>query len=165
MLFRSDWYVANLHKWAFVPRSSGFLWAAPERQPGLHPAVISWGLDQGFATEFDLPGTRDPSPHLTAPAALAFIDWLGGLDAVLAHTHDLAWRGAHLLARRWQAPIEIPRSLAGPMVTVMLPAALGSTREDAAALRDGLLFDDRIEVQVHAARGRLHAREIGRAHV
>ena len=38
-----DWYVANLHKWAFVPRSSGFLWAAPERQATVHPAVISRG--------------------------------------------------------------------------------------------------------------------------
>jgi len=25
-----DWYVGNLHKWAWVPRSSGVLWAAPE---------------------------------------------------------------------------------------------------------------------------------------
>jgi len=42
-----DWYVANLHKWALVPRSSGLLWAAPERQGGLHPAVISWGSIRG----------------------------------------------------------------------------------------------------------------------
>ena len=24
-----DWYVANLHKWAFAPRATGVLWAAP----------------------------------------------------------------------------------------------------------------------------------------
>src|SRR5215467_13260044 len=39
-----DWYVANLHKWAHAPRSSGFLWADPQHQASLHPAVISWGL-------------------------------------------------------------------------------------------------------------------------
>src|SRR5439155_24952894 len=43
-----DWYVANLHKWAHAPRSCGVLWAHPDRQPGLHPPVISWGLDKGF---------------------------------------------------------------------------------------------------------------------
>jgi isopenicillin-N epimerase len=48
-----DWYVANLHKWAHAPRSSGFLWTHPSRQAGLHPVVISWGLDQGYLAEFD----------------------------------------------------------------------------------------------------------------
>ena len=29
----ADWYTANLHKWAWAPRSCGILWASPERQP------------------------------------------------------------------------------------------------------------------------------------
>ena len=87
-----DYYVANLHKWAFVPRSSGFLWAAPERQPGLHPTVISWGLDQGFTTEFDWVGTRDPAPFLAAPEGIAMMREMG-VDAVWRYTHGLA-RGA-----------------------------------------------------------------------
>jgi len=153
-----DWYVANLHKWAFVPRSSAFLWVTPERQASVHPAVISWGLDQGFTTEFDLVGTRDPSPFLAAPAALAFIEELGGLAAIHAYTHDLAWRGAHYLAQRWGTAFETPRALVGSMATVMLPASAGSTREHAASLRDALLFEDHIEVQVHASADRLHAR-------
>ena len=44
------------------------------------------------------------------------------------------------------------------MATVPLPDRLGSTAADAATLRDALLFQDRIEVQVHAASGRLWAR-------
>ena len=47
------------------------------------------------------------------------------------------------------------------MATVMLPEALGSTADDAATVRDALLFGDRIEVQVHAFRGRLYARVCG----
>lgn len=152
-----DWYVANLHKWAFVPRSSGFLWAAPERQAGLHPPVISWGLDQGFTTEFDLVGTRDPSPHLAAPAAFSFIESFG-LDVILAHNHDLAWHGARMLAKQWGTSFDTPESLVGSMATIALPSSLGSTREDAARLRDGLLFEDQIEVPVHPSRERLHAR-------
>jgi isopenicillin-N epimerase len=152
-----DWYVANLHKSAFVPRSSAILWAAPERQASLHPVVISWGLDQGFTAEFDLVGTRDASAHLAAPAALEFIDSFG-LDRILAHNHDLAWRGAQLLAERWGTTLENPESLIATMATVPLAQSHGNSRDEASRLRDQLLFEDHIEVQVHAARGRLYAR-------
>ena len=152
-----DWYVANLHKWMWVPRSSGILWASPERQGTLHPAVVSWGLDEGFTTIFDLPGTRDPSPHLAAPAAIdLFDDW--GLEAIRRYRHDLAWQAAQHVSQRWDTPFETPSSMIGAMVTVTLPASLGSTREDAQQLRDALLFADDIEVPVHAYRGRLRAR-------
>ncbi|OFW05839.1 MAG: class V aminotransferase [Acidobacteria bacterium RIFCSPLOWO2_02_FULL_67_36] len=152
-----DWYVGNLHKWMWVPRSSAILWAAPERQAGVHPAVTSWGLDQGFTTEFDLPGTRDPSAHLTAPAALAYMRELG-VEAVQRYNHSLAWDGARLLAGRWNTEFVAPESMIGTMATVMLPSSLGTTVEDAAKLRDRLLFEDRIEVQLHATNGRLYAR-------
>jgi len=152
-----DWYVGNLHKWAFTPRSSGILWAPPERQADLHPTVISWGLDQGMAAEFDLLGTRDPTPYLAAPAALAFLRELGA-EAVSAYDHDLAWNGARRLAERWRTPFETPEEMIGTMATVPLPVALGKTREEAGALRDALLFEDAIEVQVHAWRDRLHVR-------
>jgi isopenicillin-N epimerase len=152
-----DWYVANLHKWMWVPRSSGILWASPERQHGLHPVVISWGLDQGFTTEFDSPGTRDPAAHLSAPHAIALLQELGA-DVVRAYNHALAWDGGHLLAERLGTSFDTPRSMIGTMATVPLPQALGSTRDDAATLRDRLLFEDAIEVQVHASGGRLRAR-------
>ena len=152
-----DWYVGNLHKWMWVPRSSGILWASPERQRGLHPAVISWGLDQGFTAEFDLPGTRDPSSHLSAPLAIAMMRELG-VEAIMQHNHLLALNGARHLARRWGTSFETPEELIGTMATVALPEAAGRTADDAAGVRDRLLFEDRIEVQVHAYQDRLHAR-------
>ncbi len=153
-----DWYTANLHKWALVPRSSGILWTSPERQAMTHAPVISWGLDQGYTTEFDLVGTRDPSALLAAPAAFAFIDHLGGLPAMHAYMHELAWNGANLLADRWGTPLDTPRDLLGAMVTVTAPANAGSTAEDASRLRDRLLLEEQIEVKVHAWRGRVHLR-------
>lgn len=153
----ADWYVANLHKWAFVPRSSGILWAPPERQQGLHPAVISWGLDQGFTTEFDLPGTRDPSAHLTAPAALELWREFGG-EEVRRWNHELAWRAAHHLAAQWGVVFSTPESMIGCMATLALPAELGASDADAALLRDALLFEDSIEVGVKAGGGRLWVR-------
>ena len=144
-----DWYTANLHKWACAPRGCGFLWAARSRQAGLHPPVISWGLDKGFTAEFDWIGTRDPSPWLAAPEGLAFLEDLG-LAAVRQHNHDLAWRGAEMLADRWGTTLAIDEASVGFMVTVPLPQSLGGTAADAARVRDALLFQHRIEVQVHA---------------
>jgi isopenicillin-N epimerase len=152
-----DWYVANLHKWAHAPRSCGILWAPPARQAGLHPPVISWGLDQGFRAEFDWVGTRDPSPWLAAPAGIAFLESLGA-DAARRYNHDLAWRAAEGLTTRWRTALGRDEASVGSMVTVPAPDALGATAADAARLRDALLDDDRIEVQVHAGHGRLWLR-------
>ena len=159
----ADWYVANLHKWAFAPRSSGILWAGPERQRTLHPTVISWGLDQGFTAEFDLLGIRDPSCHLAAPAGIAYQRELG-LDALRAYNHDLAWRGAQLLAERWGSRFEVPESMVGTMATVPLPERVGGDRDQAARLRDALLYEDSIEVQMHAWRGRTWVRISGQVY-
>ena len=152
-----DWYSANLHKWAFAPRPAGFLWAAPERHEGLHPTVISWGLDQGLSAEFDLTGTRDPSAFLAAPEAIAFLRDLGA-GAVRAYNHALAWEAARHLSGRWGTKLEMGEEMVGTMATVPLPERMGSTPEDAARLRDALLFEDRIEAQLHAWRDRLWVR-------
>jgi isopenicillin-N epimerase len=152
-----DWYTANLHKWAWAPRSSGFLWAAQERQDGLHPAVVSWGLDQGFTREFDWVGTRDPTPWLAAPAGLEFMDELGA-DAVRRWNHGLAWQAGLHLRGQWGTQLGMNENATGTMITVPLPASLGGTREEAARLRDALLFEDAIEVQLHAWGGRLWVR-------
>jgi isopenicillin-N epimerase len=152
-----DWYAANLHKWGHTPRSLGILWAPPERQPGLHPPVISWGLGRGFTTEFDCVGTRDPSAALAAPEAIAFLRALG-VEAAQRYMHDLVLASARMLAARWGTRFDAPESMIGTMATVPLPERAGSTPEAALALRDALLDEDRIEVQLHAHRGGLWVR-------
>ena len=158
-----DWYAANLHKWLWVPRSSGILWAAPARQEGLHPPVISWGLDQGFTAEFDAPGTRDPSAFLSAPTAIALMRELG-VEAVQAYNHALAWDGAHLLASRWGVPFDTPEWMIGTMATVPLPPRLGGADADASRVRDALLFDQGIEVKTFAFRDACYARISGQVY-
>ena len=153
----ADWYLGNLHKWAWSPRSCGILWVAPARQAALHSPVVSWGLDRGLDWEFDWPGTRDPTPHLAAPAGLAMLAALG-FEAVLEWNHRLAWTGAQALATRWGTRFLVPEEMVGPMATVPLPPALGSTADDAARLRDQLLFEDSIEVHVHSRLDRLWVR-------
>jgi isopenicillin-N epimerase len=158
-----DWYVANLHKWAWTPRSCGILWARQEHQATLHPPVISWGLDEGFTREFDWVGTRDFSAWLAAPAALALLAG-HGLDAVRAHNHAIAWNGAHRLAERFGTDFDVPESLIGTMATVPLPESMGSTADEALALRHALFSDHGIEVQLHAYRERLWVRISGQVY-
>jgi isopenicillin-N epimerase len=146
-----DFYTANLHKWAFAPRSSAVLWAAPDRRDRLHPTVISWGFGLGWHAEFDWVGTSDPTPYLCAPAGLAFIDEaLGGRDALWGHNHALAWRSAVRLCQRWNLPWTTPREMVGSMVSVPLPPVLGRGPQAATALKDWLLFEHSIEAQVLA---------------
>lgn len=152
-----DWYVGNLHKWAWAPRGTGFLWASKEQQPKVHPPVISWGLDEGFTSEFDWSGTRDPSGWLTAPFALDLMRSIG-MDAIQGRNHQLAWQGAQLLCDRWGTTMEVDKRWFGSMVAVPLPEPLGSGEELASRLRDQLLFEDRIEVPIIAREGRLWAR-------
>ena len=152
-----DWYVGNLHKWAYAPRSCGILWARPDRQAGLHPPVVSWGLDQGFLAEFDWVGTRDPSPWLAAPVGLGLLQELD-FDAVRRYNHDLAWRACQELTDRWGGAVERDEESVGSMVTVPLPKTFGCTPELASRLRDSLLDDDHIEIHVHARDGQMWVR-------
>jgi isopenicillin-N epimerase len=139
--FGADWYTANLHKWAWAPRSCGILWTAKQHQGYLHPTVISWGLDNGIAAEFDLLGTRDPSAPLTAPYAIELLNQVGGTDGVAAiyrYNHDLAWWSGRYLADRWDTSFATPEEMIGAMVNVRLPTRLGSTADDAERVRAGI---------------------------
>lgn len=157
----ADWYVGNAHKWLFAPKGCGFLWAAPARQPGLHPLVVSHGLDQGFTAEFDWVGTRDPSAWLTVRDALDFLNGLGpkslGAAAVRAHNRDLAAEAATLLSAAWNSEAGAPAAMRGAMATLRLPLS-GTTPEAAAGFHDRLIDEHAIEVPVLALGGSLWTR-------
>jgi isopenicillin-N epimerase len=151
-----DWYTANLHKWAWAPRSCGILWTSPAQQEHLKPTVISWGLDHGMAAEFDLPGTRDPSPWLTAPFAIELLREFG-LDAVFAHNHDLACSAGQQVSDAWGTPFTTPPEMLGAMVSVVLPARLENT--PAAAKRyQATLAEAGIEIPLHSSPEGVRAR-------
>jgi isopenicillin-N epimerase len=156
----ADWYTGNLHKWCWSPRSCAILWTAPEQQAETKPPVISWGYEQGYVVEFDWNGTKDPTPALTAPVAIALMREIG-IEAVRRYNHTLAREGAHALAARWETPFETPESMIGTMATVALPAEMGRTKDQAVRLRAALHDEDGIEVQLHAWRERLWVRISG----
>ena len=145
----ADFYTANLHKWGWTPRSSGFLWVAPQHREWVHPTVISWGLDRGLDAEFDLLGTRDPTPFLVIPEALMYRESFGE-DKIRSYNHDTCWAGARHLAGEWGTPFRTPESMIGAMAVVTLPLRLGHTAADAERLRLHLSDVSRIEVPIFA---------------
>lgn len=152
-----DWYVGNLHKWAFAPRGCGIMWCAADSQDGLHPPVISWGLDESYTAEFDWTGTRDPSAYLAAPAGIAFLEELG-VDAAADYRHDLVRRATEMLRQRWDGPVGAPADMTASMALAALPDRFTADKETAQALRDKLLFEHDIEVPVLPWQERLWAR-------
>ncbi|MEN0062775.1 MAG: aminotransferase class V-fold PLP-dependent enzyme [Myxococcota bacterium] len=122
----ADIYVANLHKWLWAPRPCGVLWARPELQDQVRPAVASWGYDQSFHAAFEWVGTKDPSPFLAAPEAITMFEEVGP-DAVRTYNHDLVWAGGNLLADRWGTARMAPESMVGAMMAVALPKTVPRT--------------------------------------
>ena len=108
----------------------------------------------------DFPGRAIPSPHLSAPAAIAFMRELG-VDAVRGYNHALAWEGARLLAERWGTDFSTrSRSSARwPRSPFRHRLAPPSTMHRGCATR--CCIDKRIEVQLHSFRDRLYVRICG----
>jgi isopenicillin-N epimerase len=117
------YYAGNLHKWAFAPRGAAFLWARPDRQAAIHPAVVSHHYGEGFASEFSWQGTRELSAWFAVPAALEFTRQLGG-DAVREHNHAMTtWAHRMIVDRLSDAEPIVPLdgSMLGSMAAVRLP--------------------------------------------
>jgi isopenicillin-N epimerase len=152
----ADWYVGNCHKWLCAPKGTAFLWAAPDRQQGLHPVTISHGYEKGFHEEFDWTGTRDFSAFLAVPAAIDFHARLGG-PALRQRNVALAAEATSLLARRLNTEIGATGPLAGAMGVVRLPVAGEVTAERAEALRARLL-EAKTDAPLHVIAGSLWLR-------
>jgi isopenicillin-N epimerase len=148
----ADWYVGNCHKWLMAPKGSGFLWASPARHAETHPLVISHGFGQGFETEFDWVGTRDPTAWLTVPAAIDFHHRSGG-HLLRERNMRLARQASNLLVSRWKSERGTIDALTGSMSTVRLPmdGEVNDTR--AFAIRHALREEHRIDAAVIAFNG------------
>ncbi|HEX4192978.1 MAG TPA: aminotransferase class V-fold PLP-dependent enzyme [Stellaceae bacterium] len=118
----ADWYVGNLHKWYFAPRSCGFLWASKAQQAATRPLAISHGYGEGFRAEWEWTGTRDVTPALATPAAIEFHRSLGG-EALMKRNIALVRAAGKLLSEHWRTELTGPNDMFAAMVTVRLPLA------------------------------------------
>lgn len=145
---KTDWYVANLHKWYFVPRGCGFLWAAPERRRELRPNVLSWDIAYPFPSNFGWTGTRDPSSWLAIPAAFDFMDRFGE-SAVRQHNHELIRAAVNLLADMWKFRVTTPDAMTAAMTLVPAPDGLPYPATDEGRSRLEVDLKDQYNIMVN----------------
>ncbi len=135
------YYTGNAHKWLCAPKGAAFLHVRRDRQPALHPNVISHGYQAGFRAEFDWTGTCDPTPWLCIAESLRFIGGLlpGGWTQVMASNRALVLQARYVLLDALGVDAPCPESMLGSMASMPLPpAAPGSpaSRLDCAGLHD-----------------------------
>jgi isopenicillin-N epimerase len=159
----ADWYVGNLHKWYFAPRSCGFLWASKAQQPATRPLAISHGYGDGFRAEFEWTGTRDVTPALATPAAIDFHEALGGA-ALMTRNSALVREAAGMLAGRWRTELTGPSDAFAAMATVRLPLAGEGSSARANALMRELADRHQIGAAVIVLEGALWVRVAAQAY-
>jgi isopenicillin-N epimerase len=153
----ADFYTGNCHKWMLAPKSAGFLYARPERQPLLHPLVVSWGWESltpgvsPFVDYFEWRGTHDPAAYLSVPAAIDFMDardW----PVVRLACHELAAAAREQVAALSALPQVCAEAWFGQMCIAPLPPC------DMAELKRRLWDEFAIEIPLTEWDGRQFVR-------
>jgi isopenicillin-N epimerase len=154
-----DAYTANLHKWICAPKGAAILVAADHFASHVHPLATSHRFGEGMEREFDWQGTRDMTPWLTAPQAIAFFERFGW-DRVRHHNHAMAVWSQHTLCERWgvEPLTPIDGSLLASMAPVRVPESVQRRFPSEVALQACLYDQHRIEIPVIAWGGRWHVR-------
>lgn len=132
----ADFWVGNLHKWAYAPRGTALLNVAPRWRDRIDPLAISWEQDRGFPARVEWQGTLDYSPWLAAPTGLHMLRTLG-VERVRAHNARLAAYGQRVVgAALGLTPEELPDpgSPELAMRILPLPAGVATTFEAAERL-------------------------------
>lgn len=152
----ADFWVGNLHKWAYAPRGTAALVVAPQWRERIEPLVVSWEQESGFPGRVEWQATSDYTPWLAAPVGLFTLRSLGP-DRVRAHNAALAAYGQRVLGDALGLrPADLPDP-GGPGVAmriVPLPPGLATTLEAARALRARIAERLAAEVAVMAWDGR-----------
>lgn len=148
------YYTGNLHKWVCAPKGAAFLYVRENRRRSIRPIAISHGANAArrdrsrYLLEFDWTGTFDPTAWLAIPAALAFMESLGGWPEVMRRNRELALRARDLLCDALRVARPAPDAMLGAMAAMPLPDGTESTAPSLYGdpLQDRLLFEHRIEV-------------------
>lgn len=125
----ADYYVGNFHKWVCAPKGAAMLHVRRERQPDIHPAIISHGRNDPrtersrFRLEFDWTGTADPTAALCVPVAIETVGAMlpGGWADVMASNRTKVLAARNLICGALQVEPSVPDTFIGSLVAVALP--------------------------------------------
>ncbi|MFK3980238.1 aminotransferase class V-fold PLP-dependent enzyme [Micromonospora sp. NPDC050397] len=133
----ADFWIGNLHKWAYAPRGTAVLVVAPPWRARIEPLVVSWEQESGFPLNVEYQATLDYSGWLAAPVGLFTMRSLG-VDRVREHNAALAAYGQRVIgAALGLAPADLPDP-GGPTMSMRLlplPDGVATTLDDSIALR------------------------------
>ncbi|KAH8929276.1 PLP-dependent transferase, partial [Atractiella rhizophila] len=134
-----DWFVSNMHKWAYAHRGVAMFYCKRSHQWNTHSMPISQGysspehptrippLDKSqWISEYLWMGTQDWSPLLSIPAALEFREKIcGGEERIMKWCNKLAKEGGEAMARILGEGSVVmqneEKTLVASMVNVSLP--------------------------------------------
>jgi isopenicillin-N epimerase len=151
-----DFFVGNVHKWAFAPRGTAILTVATPWRHRIRPLVASWQHPEGYPASVEFGGTLDYTPWLAAPNGLFTLRTLG-VDRVRAHNDTLIRYGQHVVASALGVdPASLPDP-GGPLPMRLIPLPPNGSAEmaDAVRLRERISDELRAEVSVNPWQGQL----------
>ena len=122
--------VGNLHKWLFCPKGCAFLWVTPQHQSRAQGVVISHEWKSSYQARFKMQGTLDDTAFLAVPAALHFIEQVGGIERIAAENHAMVTWAARMLAERWSTEVLVPMERCSSMAVIRCPFEPREPEED-----------------------------------
>jgi isopenicillin-N epimerase len=147
-----DFWVGNLHKWAYALRGTALLTVAARWRERIRPPVVSWEQETGFPGRLEWQGTLDYTPWLAAPVGLFTLRTLGP-DTVRAHNLELVDYGQRVVGAALDADLP-PAARGVAMRVVPLPDGLATDLDAARVLRQRIADELSVDVNVVPFQGR-----------
>jgi isopenicillin-N epimerase len=145
-----DFWVGNLHKWAYAPIGVAALYVTAARRSAMRPLVVSWREPEGYPHSYLQYGTADLTALLAAPTGQDLLVRLGP-ERVRTHNVKLVEHGHSMLAEAlgWDLA-DLPGDDGVSMRVVPLPVDVSGGFDFQGVVSDTL----RIETGVNPWNGR-----------
>lgn len=156
----ADFYIGNLHKWLSAPKGAAFIYARPEMDALIQPAIVSWGYDPDTPSNtplqsyVEVQGTREFAAFLSVPDAIRFQqshDW----GTVRMQCHQLVQQARQRIVAMFEEEPLTPDSPDWYMQMCSIPLPTGT---DALKLKQQLYDDFKVEIPIISWQGRTFAR-------